>query len=137
MFYSIWLLAAALAGWAGGKIAGDNGFGTLADILLGITGAFVVRWSLENIGISLHDVYLLLFSIWVAAAFPAALRLGIRRHNRSKNAVPAPGGLARDDDDDVRIQLPVVTSGFAGVPQDAFAAGSTIPTTDGVSDSLE
>jgi len=34
MFYSIWLLAAALAGWAGGKITGNDGFGTLADILL-------------------------------------------------------------------------------------------------------
>ena len=47
MFYSIWLFAAALAGWAAGKIAQDDGFGTLADILLGITGAFVVRWGLE------------------------------------------------------------------------------------------
>src|ERR1017187_3202769 len=84
MFYSIWLLAAALAGWAGGKIAGDDGFGTGADILLGLTGAFVVRWSLENIGISLKEVYLVLFSIWGAAALPAALRLGLRRHNRSK-----------------------------------------------------
>jgi len=37
MFYSIWLLAAALAGWAAGKIAGDDGFGTGADILLGLT----------------------------------------------------------------------------------------------------
>ncbi len=84
MFYSIWLLAAALAGWAGGKIAGDDGFGTEADILRGLTGAFVVRWSLENIGISLKDMYLLLFSIWGAAAFPTAVRLRIRRHNRSK-----------------------------------------------------
>ena len=84
MFYSIWLLAAALAGWAGGKIAGDDGFGAGADILLGITGAFVVRWSIENIGISLHEVYLLLFSIWGAAAFPAAVRFGVRRHHRSK-----------------------------------------------------
>jgi uncharacterized membrane protein YeaQ/YmgE (transglycosylase-associated protein family) len=84
MFYSIWLLAAALAGWAGGKIAGDDGFETGANILLGLTGAFVVRWSVENIGISLKDVYLLLFSICGAAAFPAAVRLGIRRHNRSK-----------------------------------------------------
>jgi uncharacterized membrane protein YeaQ/YmgE (transglycosylase-associated protein family) len=84
MFYSIWLLAAALAGWVSGKIAGDDAFGTLADILLGITGAFVVRWSVESIGISLKDVYLLLFSIWGAAAFPAALRLAIRRHHRSK-----------------------------------------------------
>ena len=84
MFYSIWLLAAALAGWSGGKITGNDGFGTLADILLGITGAFVVRWSLENIGISVKDVYLLLFSIWGAAALPSAVGFGIRRHNRSK-----------------------------------------------------
>ena len=83
MFYSIWLLAAALAGWAGGKIAGDDGVGTGADILFGITGAFVVRWSLEKIGIPLQDVYLFLFSICGAAAFPVAVRLGIRRHNRT------------------------------------------------------
>jgi uncharacterized membrane protein YeaQ/YmgE (transglycosylase-associated protein family) len=84
MFYSIWFIAAVLAGWAGGKIAGAGGWGKGSDILLGITGAFVVRWSLENIGISLHDVYLLLFSVWGAAAFPALVRLGIRHHNRSK-----------------------------------------------------
>lgn len=84
MFDFIWLVAAALAGWAGGKITGRDGFGPGTDILLGITGAFVVRWSVENIGISLEDVYLLLFSIWGAAAFPAAVRLGIRRHDGSK-----------------------------------------------------
>jgi uncharacterized membrane protein YeaQ/YmgE (transglycosylase-associated protein family) len=83
MFYSIWLSAAALAGWAAGKIAGRDGFGTGADILLGITGAFMIRWSLENIGISVHAVYLLLFSIWGEGAFPALVRFGIRRHNRS------------------------------------------------------
>ena len=84
MFDSIWLLAAALAGWAGGKIGGDDRFGTGAVILLGITGAFVVRWSLEKIGISLQDVYLLLLSISGAAAFPVAGALGIRRLKRSK-----------------------------------------------------
>jgi uncharacterized membrane protein YeaQ/YmgE (transglycosylase-associated protein family) len=84
MFYSIWLLAAALAGWAGGKITGGDGLGTGADILVGITGAFVVRWSLENFGIFPKDVYLLLFPICGAVAFPAAVRLGIRLHNRSK-----------------------------------------------------
>jgi uncharacterized membrane protein YeaQ/YmgE (transglycosylase-associated protein family) len=85
MFYFMWILAAGLAGWAGGKIVEGDGFGKGADILLGITGAFVVRWLLENIGISLHDVYLLLFSIWGAAAMPAAVRLGIRRYHRSKD----------------------------------------------------
>jgi uncharacterized membrane protein YeaQ/YmgE (transglycosylase-associated protein family) len=84
MFYSTWLLVAAVAGWATGKITGNDGFGTGADLLLGITGAFVVRWSLENMGISLANVYLLLFSIWGAAALPAVVRLAIRRHKRLK-----------------------------------------------------
>ena len=84
MFYSIWLLAAALGGWAGGRIVGGGGLGKGADILLGITGAFVVRWSLENISLSVHAGYLLFFSIWGAAIFPALVRFGIRRHNRSK-----------------------------------------------------
>jgi hypothetical protein len=69
-----------------------------ADILLGVTGAFVVRWSLENIGIPLHDVYLLLFSIWGAAAFPSLVRFGIRRHNRSKGRSPAPTRLGASCD---------------------------------------
>jgi uncharacterized membrane protein YeaQ/YmgE (transglycosylase-associated protein family) len=84
MFYSIWLVATGLAGWASGQITRNDGFGTVADILLGITGAFVVRWSLENLGISLANVYLLLFSIWGAVAFPAVVRLGISCHRRSR-----------------------------------------------------
>ena len=84
MFYSTWLLAAAVAGWAAGKITGNDGFGTGIDLLLGITGAFLVRWSLENVGISFANVYLLLFSIWGAAALPALVRLGMRRHKRLK-----------------------------------------------------
>ena len=79
IFYSIWLLAAAVAGWAAGEITGNDGFGTGADLLLGITGAFLVRWFFDNVGISIANVYLLLFSIWGAAALPALVRLGIRR----------------------------------------------------------
>jgi uncharacterized membrane protein YeaQ/YmgE (transglycosylase-associated protein family) len=84
MFYSTWLLAAAVAGWAAGKITGTDGFGTSADVLLGITGALLVRWSLENMDPPVANVYLLLFSIWAAAALPAIVRLGIRRHKRLK-----------------------------------------------------
>lgn len=83
MFYYIWLFAAMLAGWAAGKIAGRDGIGA-GDILLGISGAFIVRWSLEKIGIPLEQVYLLLFSTWGAAAFPAVARLGIRSYQRSR-----------------------------------------------------
>jgi uncharacterized membrane protein YeaQ/YmgE (transglycosylase-associated protein family) len=85
MFYSIWLLAAALTGWCAGKITGRHRFGSGTDILLGVTGAFMVRWFFENVGVSLDITYLLLFSIWGAAALPAALRFGIRLHNRSRN----------------------------------------------------
>jgi uncharacterized membrane protein YeaQ/YmgE (transglycosylase-associated protein family) len=84
MFYSTWLLAAAVAGWAAGKITGNDGFGTGADVLLGITGALLVRWSFENMDPPVANVYLLLFSIWGAAALPAIVRLGIRRHKRLK-----------------------------------------------------
>jgi len=81
MFYSIWLLAAALAGWAAGKIAGDDGFGTGADILLGLTGAFVVRWSLENIGISLKRGVPASVLDLGSSRIPCRF---VRRHNRSK-----------------------------------------------------
>jgi hypothetical protein len=43
-----------------------------------------VRWPIENLSISLPYVYLLLFSIWGAAAFPAIVRLGIKHHRRLK-----------------------------------------------------
>ncbi len=35
MSYFIWLLAVGLAGWASGEIVGGEGFGRVADILLG------------------------------------------------------------------------------------------------------
>ena len=84
MFFSIWILVAGFAGWASGKITGNDGSVTGTDIFLGIMGASVVRWPLENLSISLPYVYLLLFSIWGAAAFPAIVRLGIKHHRRLK-----------------------------------------------------
>jgi len=84
MIYCAWLLVAALTGWVAGKIAGGDGFGAGADILFGVTGALMVRCSIEKFAVSLHDVYLLLFSIWGAALFPAAIRFGVRCHTRSR-----------------------------------------------------
>jgi uncharacterized membrane protein YeaQ/YmgE (transglycosylase-associated protein family) len=84
VFYYIWLFSAGLAGWAVGRIAGRDGLGTGSDVLLGLTGAFFVRWSFEKIDISLEQVYLILFSVWGAAAFPIAIRMGLRCANRAK-----------------------------------------------------
>jgi uncharacterized membrane protein YeaQ/YmgE (transglycosylase-associated protein family) len=86
MSYFIWLLAVGLAGWASGEIAGGKGFGRVADILLGISGAFLVRFIIEQVGISLGYVNLLLLSIWGAAAPPATVRLLVRHHSHSKSA---------------------------------------------------
>jgi len=85
MSYFIWLLVAGLAGWASGKIVGGEGFGRVADILLGISGAFLVRFIMEQVGIPLGYVNLLLLSISGAATPPVTVRLLVRRHSRSKS----------------------------------------------------
>jgi len=58
VFHLFVFLAGGLAGWAGGQIVGDHGFGRGTDILLGIMGAFVVGWSVANLTISLEGAHL-------------------------------------------------------------------------------
>jgi uncharacterized membrane protein YeaQ/YmgE (transglycosylase-associated protein family) len=89
MPYVAWLIFVALAGWAAGEIAGGHDYGRLTDVLLGLSGALLVRFIVESSGIHLHDVYLLLFSIWGAAMVPAIFRwslrhrMNVRRHRAS------------------------------------------------------
>ena len=78
MPYVAWLIFVAIAGWAAGEIAGGNDYGRLTDILLGLSGALLVRFIVESTKIQLHDIYLLLFSIWGAAMVPAIFRLSLR-----------------------------------------------------------
>ena len=80
MSYMMWLPFVVLAGWAAGEIAGDGG--CVSDILLGLSGAFLVRFLFECFDIPLPDIYLLLFSIWGAALPPIAARW-ISRHRRN------------------------------------------------------
>lgn len=85
MSYFIWLLVVGLSGWATGEIVGGEGFGRVADILLGISGAFLVRFITELGRFPLDYVNLLLFSVWGAAAPPATVRLLLRRRRHSKS----------------------------------------------------
>lgn len=78
MSYLIWLPVVGLSGWVSGQIAGSRAFGVVADVLFGFVGAFLVRFTFDVLGISLQPVYLLLFSMWGAAALPAIMR-GVRR----------------------------------------------------------
>jgi uncharacterized membrane protein YeaQ/YmgE (transglycosylase-associated protein family) len=82
MSYMMWLPFVVLAGWAAGEIAGDGGCGCVSDILLGLSGAFVVRFLFERFEIPLADTYLLLFSIWGAALPPIAARWIARRRRQ-------------------------------------------------------
>jgi uncharacterized membrane protein YeaQ/YmgE (transglycosylase-associated protein family) len=83
MSYFIWLLVVGLAGWISGTIVGGQGFGRVADVLLGISGACLVRFIMEQVVVPLEYVYLLLFSIWGAAAPPAMARLLMKHHSKS------------------------------------------------------
>jgi uncharacterized membrane protein YeaQ/YmgE (transglycosylase-associated protein family) len=48
-----WLLIGAIAGWLAGGVMRGGGFGLLADIAIGIVGAFVGGWLSGVLGISL------------------------------------------------------------------------------------
>jgi uncharacterized membrane protein YeaQ/YmgE (transglycosylase-associated protein family) len=85
MSHFIWFLVVGLSGWASGEIVGGEAFGRVADILLGISGAFLVRFITEQLHFPLDYVNLLLFSVWGAAAPPAAVRLLLRRRRHSKS----------------------------------------------------
>lgn len=46
------LLIGAVAGWIAGQLMKGGGFGLIANIILGIIGAFVGGWLLGELGIS-------------------------------------------------------------------------------------
>jgi uncharacterized membrane protein YeaQ/YmgE (transglycosylase-associated protein family) len=84
MSYAAWLIFVAITGWAAGEIIGGDDYGRLTDVLLGLSGALAVRFVVESVGIPLHEIYLLLFSVWGAATVPVMFRLSMRRRNAVK-----------------------------------------------------
>ena len=95
MSYFVWLPIVALAGWISGQIAGDRGYGRVADLLFGICGGLLVRFVAEGIKTTPEPVYLLLFSMWGAAAGPAIARFFSRRRHKfaakfAREADPSP-----------------------------------------------
>ena len=47
------LLVGLVAGWLAGKVVRGAGFGIVADMLIGIIGAFIGSWVLPKLGIHL------------------------------------------------------------------------------------
>jgi uncharacterized membrane protein YeaQ/YmgE (transglycosylase-associated protein family) len=54
MAYGIiwWIIIGLIAGWAAGKIMKGGGYGTIADILLGIVGGIIGGWVVGLLGFS-------------------------------------------------------------------------------------
>jgi uncharacterized membrane protein YeaQ/YmgE (transglycosylase-associated protein family) len=46
-----WLLIGLIAGWLAGKVSRGRGFGCIADILIGLIGAFLGGWIFTKLGI--------------------------------------------------------------------------------------
>jgi uncharacterized membrane protein YeaQ/YmgE (transglycosylase-associated protein family) len=77
------LLVGLIAGWLAGQIVRGTGFGLVADLCLGIIGAFIGDWLLPRLGIHLGSGIL---AAIIAATIGAVLLLVILRlvHRRGR-----------------------------------------------------
>lgn len=76
------LLTGIIVGLLTRKIISGKAYGTVADMLLGITGAFASAWMTEAL-VSYRTIAWenrLLFAIWGAAALPALAHFLAKRH---------------------------------------------------------
>ena len=46
-----WIIVGLIAGWLAGTISRGRGFGCIANIILGLVGAFLGGWIFERLGI--------------------------------------------------------------------------------------
>ena len=46
-----WLIVGLIAGWLAGTVSRGRGFGCIANIILGLVGAFLGGWIFEKLGI--------------------------------------------------------------------------------------
>jgi uncharacterized membrane protein YeaQ/YmgE (transglycosylase-associated protein family) len=80
---SMWLLLTGIiVGLLTRKIISGKAYGTVADMLLGITGAFASGWLTDTLAFSRAIAWnnRLLFAIWGAAALPAVAHFLAKRY---------------------------------------------------------
>ena len=46
-----WIIVGLIAGWLAGTISRGRGFGCIANILIGLVGAFLGGWIFEKLGV--------------------------------------------------------------------------------------
>jgi uncharacterized membrane protein YeaQ/YmgE (transglycosylase-associated protein family) len=77
------LLIGAIAGWLAGQIVQGTGFGLVADIALGIVGAFIGTWLLPQLGIRLGTGIVAAIIAATIGAVVLLLILGLVARGRS------------------------------------------------------
>jgi uncharacterized membrane protein YeaQ/YmgE (transglycosylase-associated protein family) len=83
VFDSMWLpLTGIIVGLLTRNIIGGKAYGVVADMLLGITGAFASAWLTETLALTQPIAWnnRLLFAIWGAVALPALARFFAKHH---------------------------------------------------------
>jgi uncharacterized membrane protein YeaQ/YmgE (transglycosylase-associated protein family) len=71
------LLVGAIAGWIAGLIVQGTGFGLVADIALGIVGAFIGSWLLPKLGVRIGSGLVAQIIVAVIGALVLLLILGL------------------------------------------------------------
>ena len=71
------LLVGAIAGWLAGLIVQGTGFGLVADIALGIVGAFIGSWLLPQLGVRIGTGFAAQIIVAVIGALVLLLLLGL------------------------------------------------------------
>jgi uncharacterized membrane protein YeaQ/YmgE (transglycosylase-associated protein family) len=69
-----WIILGLIAGWLAGKLARGEGFGCIADVILGLIGSVVGGWIFSKLGIVHSNTFL--FSL-AAATLGAVIVVSI------------------------------------------------------------
>ncbi len=92
-----WVIVGLIAGWGTGKLMRGAGYGVLMDIIVGIIGAVVGGWIMQQLGFSGQGgmVYTILVAIGGAVLLTALVRFVTGQRTR-------PALSDRDKKDDFR-----------------------------------
>jgi uncharacterized membrane protein YeaQ/YmgE (transglycosylase-associated protein family) len=115
------LLVGAIAGWIAGLIVQGTGFGLVADIALGIVGAFIGSWLLPKLGIRIGTGLVAEIVVAVIGALVLLLILGLfARRGGGRGLFLTPPSYP----------VFIISVLLAGIALLAFYAGLKIPVTN-------
>jgi len=112
------LLVGGIAGWLAGVIVQGTGFGLVADIALGIVGAFLGNWLLPRIGLRLGGGFVAEVIIATIGALVLLAVIGLFQRSGGRIMLTPPG-----------FPIFVISLALALLAMLMYYAGVRIPTT--------